>query len=282
MIQLKRVYEEPAQGDDERILVDRLWPRGLGQADARLSAWLKELAPSPGLRRWFAHGPERWEEFQLRYEAELASPEKQAHLRALAVKAAHGTVTLLFAAKDTERNNAVVLKKVLDKQHAGPAVMAGLPANALHQAIVENASDGIVFADSEGVIRLWNKGAEAIFGYRAEEAVGETLDLIVPERQRERHWEGYRRAMATGESRYGRGDLLAVPAVRKDGTRISLEFTIVLVHDERGGLLGPAAIIRDVTERWQRERATRDRLAELEAQVASLSGREGAPLERLR
>ena len=274
MIQLKRVYEEPAQGDGERILVDRLWPRGLGRDAARLSGWPKELAPSVEVRRWFGHDPTRWMEFQRRYGAELASPDKQAQLRELAAKGADLRVTLVYAAKDTERNNAVVLKEVLDQQLAGPSGGQGLPVDAVYRSIVRDASDGIVFADSEGVIRLWNKGAEEIFGYGAEEAVGETLDLIVPERQRERHWEGYRRAMATGESRYGRGDLLAVPAVRKDGTRISLEFTIALVRDGSGGLLGPAAIIRDVTERWQRDRATRERLAQLEAQVASLADRE--------
>ncbi len=140
----------------------------------------------------------------------------------------------------------------------------------LYRRIVENAADAIVAADKQGVIRLWNARAEDIFGYSAQEAIGQTLDLIVPERLRERHWEGYHAVMATGVSRYGKGDLLAVPAVRKDGTRISLEFTITLIRDETGELLGPAAIIRDVTERWQRERELRERLAALEARVVDL------------
>jgi len=94
--------------------------------------------------------------------------------------------------------------------------------------------------------------------------VGRTLDLIIPERLRARHWEGYRKVMATGVTRYGR-ELLKVPGIRKDGTRVSLEFSIVLLRDETGTLLGPAAIIRDVTARWQEEKALKDRLAALEA-----------------
>ncbi len=132
--------------------------------------------------------------------------------------------------------------------------------------IVQRAQDAIVFADRDGIIRLWNAGAEAMFGYHAEEAVGQTLDLIIPERLRARHWEGYRKVMATGVTRYGR-EALAVPGIRKDGTRISLEFTIVLLREETGNLLGPAAIIRDVTARWEQEKAMKERLAALEAKV---------------
>ena len=129
--------------------------------------------------------------------------------------------------------------------------------------IVENAADAIIFADEEGIIRLWNSGAEAIFGYSAEEAMGETLDLIVPEKLRERHWEGYRKVMATGTTRYG-SDVLAVPAIKKDSSRLSVEFTIVLLKDDTGKPQGTAAILRDVTERWQREKELKKRLAELE------------------
>lgn len=132
--------------------------------------------------------------------------------------------------------------------------------------IVENAQDAIIYADRDGIIRLWNSGAEAMFGYRAEEALGQTLDIIIPESLRARHWEGYRKVMATGVTRYGR-EVLAVPGVRKDGTRVSLEFTIVLLRDETGTLLGPAAILRDVTARWQREKALKERLVALEAKV---------------
>ena len=97
----------------------------------------------------------------------------------------------------------------------------------LYRQIVEKAADAIIFADKEGIIRLWNSGAEAIFGYSKEEALGETLDLIIPEKLRERHWEGYRNVMATGVTKYG-SELLAVPANRNDGSRISVEFTIIL------------------------------------------------------
>lgn len=140
------------------------------------------------------------------------------------------------------------------------------PDDWLCRQIVQNAQDAIILADRDGIIRLWNSGAEAMFGYRGEEAVGQTLDLIIPERLRARHWEGYRKVMATGITRYG-GEFLKVPGVRKDGTRISLEFTIVLLREETGNLLGAAAIIRDVTARWEQEKAMRERLAELEAKV---------------
>jgi PAS domain S-box-containing protein len=140
----------------------------------------------------------------------------------------------------------------------------------LCQQIVGGTQEAIIFADRDGIIRLWNGGAEATFGYHAEEAVGQSLDLIIPERLRKRHWEGYQKVMATGVTRYGR-ELLAVPALRKDGTRISLEFTIVMLRDDTGELVGTAALIRDVTARWQEERALKERLAKLQAQVASLS-----------
>ncbi len=133
----------------------------------------------------------------------------------------------------------------------------------LCRQIVEGTQEAIIFADRVGTIRLWNAGAEAMFGYSTVEAIGQSLDLIVPERQRGRHWEGYHKVMATGVTRYGK-ELLAVPAVRKDGTRISLEFTIVLLRDEAGVPMGTAALIRDVTARWQQERALKERLAALE------------------
>jgi PAS domain S-box-containing protein len=134
---------------------------------------------------------------------------------------------------------------------------------ALYRAIVESTPDAVIVADRAGVVTLWNGGAERIFGFSAAEAVGRSLDLIVPERLRQRHWEGYRRVMETGETRYGTG-LLAVPAVRKDGERLSIEFTVALLHSADGELTGIAAILRDVTVRWQREQEVRKRLAALE------------------
>jgi PAS domain S-box-containing protein len=144
-----------------------------------------------------------------------------------------------------------------------------MPSNAneeLCQRIVAESQDAIIFADREGVIRLWNSGAEAMFGYRAEEAIGQTLDVIIPERLRQRHWDGWRKVMATGVTRYGR-EVLAVPATRRDGTRISIEFAIVVLRDESGKLLGAAATIRDVTTRWQQEKDQKQRLADLEARL---------------
>lgn len=134
----------------------------------------------------------------------------------------------------------------------------------LCREIVDNAPDAMIFADRDGIIRLWNSGAEAMFGYSAGEALGKSLDIIIPENLRGRHWEGYKRTMATGETKYGK-DLLAVPGIRKDGTRISLEFSIVLLRDEGGQPLGPAAILRDVTARWKKDKELRDKLAALES-----------------
>jgi PAS domain S-box-containing protein len=133
----------------------------------------------------------------------------------------------------------------------------------LSDQIVGKAADAIIFADTEGIIRLWNDGAEAIFGYPSAEALGQSLDLIVPEKLRERHWEGYRQVMATGKTKYGK-ETLAVPAITKGDNRISIEFTIVLVTNESGRPLGTAAIIRDVTERFLKEKELKKRLVELE------------------
>ena len=137
----------------------------------------------------------------------------------------------------------------------------------LFQRIVEDSPIAILFADREGKIRFWNAGAEALFGYAAQEALGQSLDLIVPERQRARHWEGWDRVMASGVTKYGR-DALAVPALKKDGSRISIEFNIVLVRAASGELAGAAALIQDVTARWQKQKEINARLAELEAKVA--------------
>jgi PAS domain S-box-containing protein len=136
----------------------------------------------------------------------------------------------------------------------------------LCRRIVENSPMAILFADREGKIRLWNAGAETMFGYTAEEALGKSLDLIVPERQRARHWEGWEKVMASGVTKYGR-DPLAVPAVRKDGSRISIEFNVVLVRAETGELTGVAAMVQDVTARWQQQKEMKARLAALEAKA---------------
>ena len=112
-IRLKRVYDKPTQADGRRVLVDRIWPRGLKKKEARVDEWLKELAPSTGLRKWFGHDPARWNEFKKRYSAEL--DDQRERVKQLAGEASKRTVTLLFAAKDTEHNNAVALKEHLKR-----------------------------------------------------------------------------------------------------------------------------------------------------------------------
>jgi uncharacterized protein YeaO (DUF488 family) len=112
MIQLKRVYEKPSRNDGCRVLVDRLWPRGLTKERAALDVWLKDVAPSTELRRWFGHDPAKWKEFQARYRKELK--EKKDALKLLKQKCQEHTVTLLYGARDEEHNEALVLKQVLD------------------------------------------------------------------------------------------------------------------------------------------------------------------------
>src|SRR5689334_14059752 len=122
---------------------------------------------------------------------------------------------------------------------------------ALALRLIAEAADAILVADPDGRITFWNRGAERIFGFGEAEAIGQSLDLIIPERLRERHWSGYRQTMATGKSRYGAGDLLSVPAATKDGRTISVEFTVTPLADAEGTLVGIAAILRDVTERFE-------------------------------
>lgn len=137
----------------------------------------------------------------------------------------------------------------------------------LYRKIVEDSPIGILYADREGMIRFWNRGAEFIFGHTSQEANGQSLDLIVPEKQRPRHWEGWNKVMETGVTKYG-NDALAVPAMRKDGTRISIEFNILLLRSEDGQLQGAVAMVQDVTARWQQQKELRTRLAALEASTA--------------
>jgi PAS domain S-box-containing protein len=123
--------------------------------------------------------------------------------------------------------------------------------------LVAGMPDAIVYADSEGVIRAWNHGATRVFGFTEAEALGHSLDIIVPEHLRDRHWHGYDATMRTGQSRYGDGQ---TPAVRKDGARISVEFTIVPFTDDAGKMIGIAAVMRDVTARFNELRALRKEL----------------------
>ncbi len=112
MIKTKRIYDPPSKDDGKRVLVDRLWPRGIKRDDARIDEWLKDIAPSDELRKWFPHEPSKWQEFRKRYKEELQGRPNL--IEKLRIAAKGGRVTLLFAAKDKEHNNAAVLKEVLE------------------------------------------------------------------------------------------------------------------------------------------------------------------------
>ncbi|MBA4788280.1 MAG: PAS domain S-box protein [Rhizobiales bacterium] len=149
--------------------------------------------------------------------------------------------------------------------NAAAAPPQGLDPATLGAALLDSAADAIMASDRAGTIVLWNPGAERIFGFSADEALGQSLDIIIPEPLRVRHWEGYHHTVATGVSRYGAGDLLAVPGLHRDGHRLSLEFTIVLVKDAAGAVTGMVSTLRDVTRRFEETRALKKRIAELEA-----------------
>src|SRR5699024_6869134 len=150
--------------------------------------------------------------------------------------------------------------------------------SSLESRIVAGADDAIVYADTDGIIRLWNAAAERMFGHPPDEARGQSLDLIIPEKHRRRHWQGYHRVVRTGETSYA-GSLLAVPALHADGTRISVEFTVTLVRDATGTIEGIGAIMREVTERRDTWRALERELAELRARVGSAEGSPERPAD---
>ena len=137
---------------------------------------------------------------------------------------------------------------------------------SLCENIVEQSPIAIIVGDREGIVRLWNAGAQTMFGWSAEEALGKSMDMIIPEKHRPRHWEGYDKVMKSGVTKYG-SSVLAVPALTKDGRRISVEFNVVLLKDAEGRVLGIAASMQDVTARWDRDKALRARLAEMEANL---------------
>ncbi len=142
----------------------------------------------------------------------------------------------------------------------------------LHRLLVEAAPEAIIAADGEGLVRLWNAGAQALFGHTAQEAVGQSLDLIIPERFRHQHWEGYDRALAAGKSKYG-SEFLLTRSMRKDGATIYIEMSLAVLHDETGAVCGAMAVCRDVTRRRAEERALRDRLAAAEKELAGLKAK---------
>ena len=134
--------------------------------------------------------------------------------------------------------------------------------SGLADALLNSASDAIIATDREGRITFWNPGAERIFGFTAAETSGQSLDLIIPENLRARHWSGFRHTVETGTSRYGHGDLLSVPGLTRDGRRISVEFTIVLLRNEAQAVTGTVAVMRDVTKRFEEVRELKRKLAQ--------------------
>jgi PAS domain S-box-containing protein len=124
--------------------------------------------------------------------------------------------------------------------------------------LAQEAPDAIVYSDAEGLIAFWNKGAERIFGFSEADALGRSLDIIIPDNLRSRHWEAYRNTMRTGSTQYGEGQVLAVPALRKDGIRISVEFAILPFLDQANRIIGIAAIMRDATERFEEMKRLRN------------------------
>jgi PAS domain S-box-containing protein len=136
------------------------------------------------------------------------------------------------------------------------------------EQLVTAIGDAVIISDADGNITLWNPAAERMFGFTQSEALGPSLDLIIPERLRGRHWEGYQKSMATGQTRYD-NDVLRVPAVDKAGRSLSIAFTVALLYSPERELTGIVAVIRDETSRFQEERNLRKRLAELEARVGA-------------
>ena len=142
----------------------------------------------------------------------------------------------------------------------------GVTEEWLAAAVVKESPEAIVVTDPAGLIRLWNDGAARMFGYSADEAMGQNLDLIIPEKQRERHWKGYFQTMATGYTRYG-DKLLSVPATHRDGQRLSIEFSVALLRDDADQIVGISAVMREITERRNAERELRAKISELESRV---------------
>jgi PAS domain S-box-containing protein len=136
------------------------------------------------------------------------------------------------------------------------------------QQLANAIGDAIIISDASGSITFWNPAAERMFGFTQSEALGQSLDLIIPERLRGRHWDGYHKTMATGETRYG-NDVLRVPAVDKNGRSMSIAFTVALLHSPQNELTGIVALIRDETTRFHEDRLLRKRLAELEASAGA-------------
>jgi PAS domain S-box-containing protein len=140
--------------------------------------------------------------------------------------------------------------------------------------LVGAVGDAIMAADASGAIILWNPASQRMFGYTEAEALGQSLDLIIPQRQQQRHWDGYHKTMQTGVTRYG-NDVLRVPAVHKDGHSLSIAFTVALLHSPDGKVSAIVAVVRDESARFAEDRALRKRLMELESQLPKAGDKPG-------
>jgi PAS domain S-box-containing protein len=140
----------------------------------------------------------------------------------------------------------------------------------LHRALIEHVADALIFADRDGRIRVWNRGAEVVFGHPADEVLGRRLDLLTPERLRSAHWAAFDGAIARGQQKYGR-ESMTTRSVHKDGRDLYVDLSFALVKNERGDVLGAVAIARDITSRYQADKESRRRIAELEAELKALS-----------
>lgn len=138
-----------------------------------------------------------------------------------------------------------------------------MQTNIDFQQLLQVLGDAVIVCDAAGNITFWNAAATRIFGFTEDEAIGQSLDLIIPQRQRQRHWDGYHQTMATGQTRYG-ADVLRVPALHKDDKPLSIAFTVALLHGPDGEVTSIVALVRDETERWGEERKLRARLTQLE------------------
>ena len=136
------------------------------------------------------------------------------------------------------------------------------------QALVTSVGDGIMASDAKGLITLWNPACTRLFGFTEAEALGKSLDLIIPQRQQKPHWEGYDKTMATGITKYG-NDVLRVPAMHKDGHTLSIAFTVSMLHNPDGSVSAIVAVIRDESVKFAQERALKKRITELEMELAS-------------
>ena len=142
--------------------------------------------------------------------------------------------------------------------------------SGLSQALIEHLADAVIFADQAGLIQVWNAGAEAVFGYSADEVLGRRLDMLIPERLRQAHWTAFDAAVDTGRMKYGRQSM-TTRSVHRDGSDLYVDLSFALVKDSAGQVLGSVAVARDITTRFRAEKESRKRLAELEARIKTLS-----------